>query len=85
MTQREDLDRLRRRLWVGVADQTWCLCIGEETGDHIMVLDGWSDETARLSVVDAEKLAAKRLYDAGCRPNMSYTEIEAIFTAPAHE
>jgi len=79
-TRDEEVAAIRKLLWPSVADQTWCYCIGDEAGEHLQVIDGWTkyrglDETQALDV------AAAKLHAVGFRADMTVDEACALFKA----
>lgn len=77
MSATEELAAIRALLFFGVCDQTWCVCLGPEDGEHLQIIDGWS-EYADLPLDSAEDTAAALLHKAGYRAGMSIDEAIAL-------
>jgi len=80
----EELAAIRALLFFGVCDQTWCVCLGPEDGQHHLVIHGW-DEYEDLPLDSAEDTAAALLHKAGFRAGMSLDEAIALLDAAAME
>lgn len=65
---------IRRLLWGGVADQTWCICIGDKAGEHLQIIDGWT-KYKHLDENQALDVAAAELHEVGFRAGMSVDEL----------
>jgi len=78
-TMRADSEvaEIRAHLWEGVADQTWCVCLGPEDGEHLQVIDGWGEYKA-LSDEEALDATAALLHGVGFRAGMSIDEAIAL-------
>lgn len=75
---------IRRLLFFGICDQTWCVCLGPEDGEHLQIIDGWS-EYENLPLGEAEDTAAALLHKAGFRAGMSIDEAIALLDDAARE
>lgn len=75
-----ELAAIRALLWGGVADQTWCICLGDEEGEHLQVIDGWG-EYANLDDEQALDTSAALLHEVGFRAGMSVDDACAMFKA----
>lgn len=71
---------IRKLLWPSVADQTWCYCIGDEAGEHLQVIDGWT-KYRNLDEHQALDVAAAKLHAVGFRAGMTVDEACALFKA----
>lgn len=80
MSTTEELAAIRALLWCGLADQTWCYCIGDEEGKHLQVIDGWTKYRG-LNERQALDTAAALLHGVGFRAGMTVDEACALFKA----
>lgn len=79
-TRDEELAAIRALLWPSIADQTWCYCIGDEAGEHLQVIDGWTKYRG-LNEAQALDVAAAKLHSVGFRAGMTADEACALFKA----
>ena len=73
-----ELAAIRALLWGGVADQTWCVCLGDEEGEHLQIIDGWT-EYRGLNEDEALAVAASMLHGVGFRAGMSVSDACTLF------
>jgi hypothetical protein len=58
----------------------WCYCIGDEAGEHLQVIDGWT-KYCNLDENQALDVAAALLHEVGFRAGMTVDEACALFKA----